>query len=119
MFRNMLLSKIHRARVTGADLHYEGSITVDEILMEAAGMLPYERVQVLNISNGERAETYVIAGERGSGQIILNGAIARMAQEGDPVIILAYGWVEDSIALKVKPKIILVDEKNRIIRSHK
>lgn len=119
MFRNMLLSKIHRARVTGADLHYEGSITVDEILMEAAGMLPYERVQVLNIANGERAETYVIAGDRGSGQIILNGAIARMAQVGDPVIVLAYGWVEDNEAPAIKPKIILVDEKNRIIRSRK
>ena len=94
MLRNMLRAKIHRARVTGADLNYEGSITIDETLMEAAGILPYEKVQVLNLSNGARAETYVIKGKRDSGEIIMNGAIARLALVDDLVIILSYCFSE-------------------------
>jgi len=118
MMRHMLLAKIHRARVTSADLHYEGSITIDETLMNAVGMIPYERVQVLNISNGARAETYAIPGPRDQGDIIMNGAIARMAQVGDLVIVLSYGYVEETEARALKPKIIVLDEKNRILKQH-
>ncbi len=116
MLRNMLRAKIHRARVTGADLNYEGSITIDETLMEAAGILPYEKVQVLNLSNGARAETYVIKGKRDSGEIIMNGAIARLALVGDPVIILSYCFVEEKQAEEIVPIIVLVDENNNIIK---
>ncbi len=116
MLRNMLRAKIHRARVTGADLNYEGSITIDETLMEAAGILPYEKVQVLNLSNGTRAETYVIKGKRDSGEIIMNGAIARLALVDDLVIILSYCFVEEKLAKEIVPTIVLVDENNRIIK---
>jgi aspartate 1-decarboxylase len=116
MLREMLCSKIHRARVTGADLNYEGSITIDEYLMEVTGILPYEKVQVLNLSNGARAETYVISGKRNSGEIILNGAIARMVQLGDLIIVLSYCFVNNDEAKKIKPKIVIVDEKNRVIK---
>ena len=114
MARNMLLSKIQRARVTSADLNYEGSITIDEALMEAAGLLPYEKVHVLNINNGTRAETYVIKGKKDSGEIVMNGAIARLAQVGDPIIILSYGSMEEDRARIFKPTIVLLDENNRI-----
>jgi aspartate 1-decarboxylase len=114
MLRHMLLSKIHRATVTSANLSYEGSITIDETLMKAADMLPYERVQVLNINNGTRAETYVIEGRKDSGEIVMNGAIARIAQVGDIIIILSYGFVEEEQAKKLKAKIIHVDQKNKI-----
>ena len=117
MFRNILISKIHRAHVTSADLNYEGSITIDETLMETVGMLPYEKVQVLNINNGARAETYVIPGTKGKKDIIMNGAIARIAQVDDLVIILAYGWIEESEAKSVKPKIIVLDENNQIAKT--
>ena len=116
--RVMLKSKIHRARVTGANIDYEGSITIDETLMDAVGLLPYERVQVLNITNGARAETYAIPGPRDQGDIIMNGAIARMAQIGDMVIILSYGFVEDAEARSFKPRIIILDEKNRISKKN-
>lgn len=116
MLRNMLLAKIHRARVTSADLNYEGSITIDEDLMDAVGMLSYEKVQVLNITTGARAETYTIPGQRGKGDITMNGAIARMACIDDLLIILAYGYIEEESAKKVTPKIIVLDEKNRIIK---
>lgn len=116
MLRHMLLSKIHRARVTAADLNYEGSISIDQTLMEAAGILPYERVQILNISNGERAETYAIKGKKDSGEIVMNGAIARLAQVGDLVIILSYGFVDEGKSTTIMPVVVLVDENNRIIR---
>ena len=114
MLREMLRAKIQRAWVTASDLNYEGSITIDETLMEAAGILPYEKVQVLNINSGARAETYVIKGKRDSGEIVMNGAIARLVQVGDPLIILAYHYIEDERAAHVPPKIVLLYEKNRI-----
>jgi len=116
MFRSMLKSKIQRAIVTGADLNYEGSITIDETLMEAADLLPYEKVHVLNIANGARAETYVIKGKKDSGEIFMNGAIARLAQVGDPLIIVSYGVWEEAKARTYNPTIILVDDANKIIR---
>jgi len=111
----MLKSKIHRARVTGTDLQYEGSIAIDEILMEAAGLLPNEQVHVLNLSTGERAETYVIRGCRNSGDIVMNGAIARLVQVGDFIIILSYTWMESLAARRHQPVVVYVDESNRII----
>lgn len=116
MYRYMLRSKIHRARVTGTELEYEGSITIDENVMESAGIVTFEKVHVLNLSNGTRAETYVIPGKRGGGEIIMNGAIARLAQVGDLVIILAYGLVEDEEVDQVNPVIVLMDKNNRIIK---
>jgi aspartate 1-decarboxylase len=110
----MLKSKIHRARVTGTDLQYEGSIAIDEILMEAAGLLPNEQVHVLNLSTGERAETYVIRGRRNSGDIVMNGAIARLVQTGDFIIILSYAWMEPLEAKRIQPVVVYVDESNRI-----
>ena len=97
-YRNMFRAKIHRARVTAADLEYEGSITIDPVLMEAAGILPFERVQVLNLSNAARAETYAIQGLPNSGDIVLNGALARLAYPGDPVIILENDLVKVTVA---------------------
>ncbi|MBA7469366.1 Aspartate 1-decarboxylase [subsurface metagenome] len=114
--RTMLKGKIHRARVTDANLNYEGSITIDELLMEAADILPYERVQVLDIDNGARLETYAITGERGSGEICINGAAARLVSVGDKVIILAYSIVSDEEARDAKPRLINVDERNAIIK---
>ena len=113
--RVMLKSKIHRARVTDANINYEGSITIDRKLMEAADILPYERVEVLNVNNGARFDTYAIEGERG--EICLNGAAARLAIKGDIVIILAYCHVEDNEARNIKPKLVYVDEKNAIIKT--
>ena len=112
--RSMLKSKIHRARVTDCNIDYEGSITIDTILLQAADMLPYERVEVLNINNGARFTTYAIEGEAGSGDICLNGAAARLASRGDLVIILTYHDIPDDEASSVKPKVVYVDEKNRI-----
>jgi aspartate 1-decarboxylase len=117
MLVQMLKAKIHRACVTAADLNYEGSITIDENLMDAAGILPNEKVQVLNLSNGTRSETYVIKGKRGSGEIIMNGAIARLVQVGDSVIILAYRLVEEKAAENLKPTIVIVDENNKILQN--
>lgn len=119
MYREMLKAKIHKAKVTEADLNYEGSITIDEALLEAVGMFPYEKVQVLNISNGTRAETYIIPGNRNSGDIVMNGAIARLAQVGDCIIILAYVHIDEELAGKIKPSIIVLDDNNRIISSNK
>jgi aspartate 1-decarboxylase len=110
----MLRSKIQGVRVTAADLHYEGSITIDETLMETAGLLPFELVHVLNINSGARAETYVIKGKKDSGEIVMNGAIARLAQVGDPIIILSYGLMDEGQARMVTPTIIITDENNRI-----
>ncbi|WP_069650681.1 aspartate 1-decarboxylase [Caloranaerobacter ferrireducens] len=115
MMLNLFKSKIHRATVTEANLNYVGSITIDEALMDAAGIIENERVQVVNISNGARLETYVIKGERDSGVICLNGAAARLVQPGDKVIIMAYCWVDKEEAEKLKPKVVFVDENNKIL----
>lgn len=114
MWRTMMKSKIHRARVTEADLNYMGSITIDSQLLEAAGILPYEQVQVVNNNNGARLETYVIAGEAGSGVICLNGAAARLAQPGDIVIIISYGHYSEAELKDYRPQVVFVDENNRI-----
>jgi aspartate 1-decarboxylase len=113
--RTILEGKIHRARVTEVNLDYEGSITIDQLLLEAAGILPYEQVEVFNINNGARFATYVIAGERGSGVICINGAAARLAVKDDLVIILSYSQVPDSDAANIKPRIVFVDSQNKII----
>jgi aspartate 1-decarboxylase len=113
--RTMLKSKIHRARVTRLDIDYEGSITIDETLLEAADILPYEQVQLVNINNGARFATYVIRGEPGSGEIGLNGAAARLAAKGDVIIILSYCNVEDKEACHLGPSIVLVDARNKIV----
>ncbi|HKK76368.1 MAG TPA: aspartate 1-decarboxylase [Saprospiraceae bacterium] len=107
-------SKIHQARVTEANLHYVGSITIDEDLMDAAHLQEGERVQVVNNNNGERLETYIIKGERGSGVICLNGAAARKAEVGDVVIIIAYGYMEPEEAKNFVPSVVFVDEQNTI-----
>jgi aspartate 1-decarboxylase len=113
----MLKSKIHRARITQVNLDYEGSITIDKSLMEASDILPYERVEVLNINNGARFSTYAIEGEANSGVIGINGAAARLAAKGDIVIILSYCQVPDSEAVAMTPTIVYVDDKNRILSS--
>ncbi len=114
--RSMLKSKIHRAHVTGADINYEGSITLDPILMEAADLLPFELVHVLDITNGSRLETYVIEGEWESGEVVLNGAAARLIQKDDLVIILAYRTVEEEEARRLKPRLVYVDDANRVLQ---
>jgi len=114
MFRTMLKSKIHRATVTEANLLYEGSITIDSNLTKEADILEHEKVEVLNLNNGHRIETYVINGKAGSGVICLNGPAARGSCPGDIVIILSYVSIEDKLAETVKPKIIKVDERNKI-----
>jgi aspartate 1-decarboxylase len=116
MRRTMCKSKVHRAVLTGADLHYEGSLTLDVALMEAADILPFEKVSVVNINTGSRLETYVIEGERGSGTLQLNGAAARHGAAGDHVIVISYGDYEESELEKFEPKLVFVDEKNRIAR---
>lgn len=114
MRRTLMKSKIHRARVTAADLHYVGSITIDPDLMTAADLLPNEKVQVLDIDNGARLETYVIPGVAGSGDMCLNGAAARLVQPGDLVIVVSYADFEDAEARVFEPTVVLVDEDNRI-----
>ncbi len=114
MLREMCKAKIHSATVTGADLNYTGSITIDKTLLQELDILHYERVQVLNINNGARMETYVIEGEADSGIICLNGAAARWAVPGDKVIIISYCLIDDAQARSWKPKIVLLDEKNKI-----
>ena len=115
MMRPMLRAKIHGATVTAANLHYEGSITIDAALMDAAGLLVNEKVHVLNLANGTRAETYVIQGERNKGDTVMNGAIARLAQVGDTVIILAYALMNEDEAQIHKPLVIRVDGKNQLL----
>nr|BAL60009.1 aspartate 1-decarboxylase precursor [Candidatus Acetothermum autotrophicum] len=115
MHIELLKSKIHRARVTGTDLHYEGSLTLDSLLMEAAQLVPFEKVDVVNINNGSRLQTYVIAGPAGSGIVQLNGAAARWGAVGDLVIILSYGSYEPAEAHRHKPRIVHVDEHNRVV----
>jgi aspartate 1-decarboxylase len=114
MLRLMLRSKIHRATVTGADIAYEGSLTLDQNLIDAAGMLPYEQVMVSNLQNGERFETYVIPGPRGSGIVCLNGPTARKGMIGDQIIIFCYEYYSQDELANYKPIIVKVDEKNRI-----
>jgi aspartate 1-decarboxylase len=111
----MLKGKIHRARVTRCNVDYEGSITIDRDLMEAADLLSYEKVDVLNINNGARFHTYAIEGERGSGEICLNGAAARLVAKGDIVIILSYHVVTDDEAVTATPRLVYVDSENRIV----
>ncbi|MDI6601346.1 MAG: aspartate 1-decarboxylase [Thermoanaerobacteraceae bacterium] len=115
MLREMMKSKIHRAVVTEANLNYMGSITIDETLMKEADILPNEKVQVVNLNNGERFETYAIPGKAGSGVICLNGAAARLAQAGDVVIIISYGIYDKEELENYKPKVVFVDKDNRII----
>jgi len=112
----MCKSKIHRARVTDANLNYEGSLTLDKDLMEAANLLAFEKVQIVNINNGTRAETYIIEGERGSGEVCINGALARWAHVDDLIIIISYAIVDESEILTFKPVALFVDENNRIKR---
>jgi len=111
----ILKSKIHRVKITQAELHYVGSITVDEDLMEAANMIENEKVQIVNINNGERLETYLIKGERGSGMVCLNGPAARKAQVGDVVIIISYCSMDFEDAKKYQPKVIFPDDHNKLI----
>lgn len=116
MIRTMMKSKIHRATVTHADLHYVGSITLDPVLMDAADLLEGEQVAIVDVNNGARLETYAIAGERGSGTVGINGAAAHLVHPGDLVIIISYGLVPDQEARRLEPRIVHVDEKNRIVK---
>jgi len=114
MRRTMCKSKIHRATLTGADLHYVGSLTVDRDLMDAADMLPYEQVHVVNVNNGNRLVTYIIEGERGSGTVQLNGAAARLGAPGDIVIVITYAEFEDAdLKRGFEPRVVFVNDENR------
>ena len=115
MYRTMMKSKIHRATVTQADLHYVGSVTVDEDLLDAADLLPGELVHVVDVTNGARLETYTIAGERGSGVLGINGAAARLVHPGDVVILIAYAQVETAEARDLQPSVVFVDAHNAVI----
>lgn len=114
MFRTMMKSKLHRARVTEADLNYVGSITIDEDLMREVDILPNEKVQIVNNNNGARFETYVIPGEKGSGVMCVNGAAARLVEEGDIIIVIAYALISDSDLNEFRPKIAIMNEDNKI-----
>ncbi len=114
MLRTMLKSKIHRATVTGADLDYVGSVTVDADLLDAADLLPGEQVAIVDITNGARLETYVIPGERGSGVLGINGAAAHLVHPGDLVILISYAAMDDREAREFRPRIVFVDERNRV-----
>ncbi len=113
----MLRAKLHRLRVTEADLYYEGSITIDEELLDAAGMLPYEKVQVVNVNNGSRLETYTISGEAGERTVCLNGPAARLAAPGDEVIVIAYAELTPSEAREHHPRVVHVDENNDVTKT--
>ncbi len=114
MLRHFLLGKIHRATVTRADLHYVGSITIDPLLIEAAGFLENEKIDIYDVTNGARLSTYVIPGERGSGEIGINGAAAHLVQPGDLVILASYGWMSEEEAATRRPRVVMVDSENRI-----
>ncbi|MCL5267877.1 MAG: aspartate 1-decarboxylase [Bacteroidetes bacterium] len=121
MFVTLCKAKIHRVKVTEAELYYEGSITVDEELLSASGILPYEKVQIVNVNNGARFETYTIPGKPNSGVICLNGPAARMGSVGDEIIIISYAEFEDKEALGYEPTVVLVDSRNmikRILKGH-
>lgn len=115
MHIQILKSKIHRVKITQAELHYVGSITIDEALMDAANLIENEKVQIVNVNNGERLETYVIKGERGSGQVCLNGPAARKAQVGDIVIIISYASMGMEEAKKFQPVLVFPDDQNQLI----
>ena len=115
----MFHAKIHRATVTQADLHYVGSVTVDQDLLDAAGILPFEQVDIYDITNGARRTTYALPGERGSGVIGINGAAAHLVKPGDLVILVAYGVFDEEEARNLKPTVVLVDERNRILEVRK
>lgn len=116
MFVKLLKSKLHRARVTGTKLHYPGSMAVDSELMEAAGLLPYESVLVADLNNGNRLETYVVPAEAGSGEVIMLGAAARLIDVNDIVIILSFGLFTPEEGKAFKPKVVILDENNKIIK---
>ena len=116
MKRCMLRSKIHMATVTESNIAYEGSITIDEAILKEAGMLPYEQVMISNVNNGERFETYIIAGKKNSGEICLNGPTARKGVVGDKVIIFCYNYFDDSDIKDFKPKIVHVNAKKRVVK---
>ncbi|HEX5004557.1 MAG TPA: aspartate 1-decarboxylase [Gemmatimonadales bacterium] len=116
MQRHLMKSKIHRATITSADLHYEGSLTVDRELLDAADLREYEEVQVVNVNNGARFSTYVIPGPPGSGVLQLNGAAARLGMPGDLVIVISYGIFDAAEAERHAPTVVFVDERNRIVR---
>ncbi|MEA5259288.1 aspartate 1-decarboxylase [Arcicella aquatica] len=115
MFLHVMKSKLHRVKITQAELNYVGSVTIDEDLMDAANLIENEKVQIVNNNNGERFETYVIKGERGSGTVCLNGAAARRAQVGDIVIIIAYAIMTDEEARVYKPSLVFPDDNNRLV----
>ncbi|MFS0883874.1 aspartate 1-decarboxylase [Aeromicrobium sp. 179-A 4D2 NHS] len=115
MLRTMMKSKIHRATVTQADLHYVGSVTVDEDLLDASDILPGELVHIVDVTNGARLETYTIAGPRGSGVIGINGAAAHLVHPGDIVILIAYAQVEDAEARELQPSVVFVDADNKVV----
>lgn len=119
MYRTMLKSKVHRIRITGADLHYEGSLTLDEAIMEAANLTPFEKIEVYNINNGQRFSTYVIPGIRYGGECILNGAAARLGHYGDIIIIASYAHVEERELKDYKVDLVYIDESNNTIKEHK
>lgn len=116
LVRPMLIGKIHRATITGADLNYVGSVTVDLDLLEAANILPGQQVDVVDVTNGARLTTYAIAGERGGGQILMNGAAAHLIKPGDLVILIAYGMLSDAEARTLRPNVVFVDAQNRIVQ---
>jgi aspartate 1-decarboxylase len=115
MYRTVLKSKIHRATVTDADLHYEGSVSIDENLLEAADILPHEHVHVWDVTNGNRFETYALAAPRGSASVCINGAAAHLAKKGDVVIITSFGTVPEEKAKSCQPRVVLVDAHNQIV----
>jgi aspartate 1-decarboxylase len=115
--RHLMKSKIHRVTITAADLHYEGSLTVDEDLLDAADLVTHEQVQVVNVNNGSRFTTYVIPGPRGSGVMQLNGAAARLGHPGDVVILISYGVFTDADVKRHVPRVVFVDERNRLVRT--
>lgn len=116
MQRHLMKSKIHRATITSADLHYEGSLTVDEDLLDTADLREFEEVQVVNVNNGARFSTYAIPGPRGSGVLQLNGAAARLGMPGDLVIIISYGTYDEAETARHRPTVVFVDERNRMVR---
>ncbi len=116
MLLKVLKSKLHRARITETRLHYPGSIEIDSALMEASGILPYESVLVANLNNGSRLETYAVPGEAGSGAVVILGAAAQLAAPGDIVIIMAFGLCTPEEAASIKPRVVVLDEKNRIVK---
>lgn len=115
MRRRLMKSKIHRATITSADLHYEGSLTLDTDLIAAADLVVYEEIQVVNVNNGARFSTYVIPGPAGSGVVQLNGAAARLGMPGDLVILIAYGDIDEPAVASFRPAVVFVDEQNRIV----